>query len=211
MYKIISGKYETGSSEEQGGYQMLFGQENIQYKFDLYFHFYNVVHEFGHCIVDMQGIKMDKVEEEMYVNSLAVAYWRFVGCEDKIDELRTILVETIEKVPSPIPNGLSFKEFFQKIWGTEQLNNVMLYGFFQLKSVLIAMDTEKEFLDVLGEIGLKPADNVKESVISYDEKINADNAHKVIENVKSNFTAMELPVPDVTLELVDNPMVQCAQ
>ena len=72
-YVIMSGKFESGNEEQQQGYTMLFGAENIQYFFDLYFHWYNLVHEMGHCIVEKQGAKFSKVDEEMYVNSLAVA------------------------------------------------------------------------------------------------------------------------------------------
>ena len=54
-YVIMSGKFESGNEEQQQGYKMLFGAENIQYFFDLYFHWYNLVHEMGHCIVEKQG------------------------------------------------------------------------------------------------------------------------------------------------------------
>ena len=141
-YKIISGKYETGTEEEKGGYQVLFGQENIQYKFDLYFHFYNLAHEFGHCLLDQNQIKMDPVEEEMYVNRLAVAYWKFVGREDRIKELEDLLGGILGNIPSPVPPEQSFESFFKSIWGTEALNNVMLYGYFQLNSVLQAIDPQ---------------------------------------------------------------------
>ncbi|MDF2588114.1 MAG: hypothetical protein K0S41_1955 [Anaerocolumna sp.] len=46
-YKIISGRYETGTEEQQKGYNQLFGDERIQEKFDLYFHWFNIVHEIG--------------------------------------------------------------------------------------------------------------------------------------------------------------------
>lgn len=77
-YKIISGRYETGTQVQQKGYDWLFGSKNIQEKFDLYFHWFNIVHEIGHIIVDIEKIDMDKVDEEFFVNCFAVAYWRNV-------------------------------------------------------------------------------------------------------------------------------------
>ena len=85
-YKIISGQYELGTEEQQAGYKMLFGEDNIQYKFDLYFHWYNIVHELGHCVLDVQNISMSNVQEEMFANEFAVAYWKYIGEEARIKE-----------------------------------------------------------------------------------------------------------------------------
>ncbi|WP_234123494.1 hypothetical protein [Clostridium hydrogenum] len=41
------------------GYNKLFGNERIQEKFDLYFHWFNIVHEIGHIIVDIAQINID--------------------------------------------------------------------------------------------------------------------------------------------------------
>ena len=90
-YKIISGQYELDTEDQQAGYKMLFGEDNIQYKFDLYFHWYNIVHELGHCVVDAQKINMSKVKEEMFVNEFAVAYWKYIGAESQIKELAEIM------------------------------------------------------------------------------------------------------------------------
>ena len=129
-YKIISGQYELGTEQQQEGYRMLFGEENIQYKFDLYFHWYNIIHELGHCIVDVQKINMTNVQEEMFVNEFAVAYWKHMGENDKLEQLGNILKEIISNMPSPVPNNISFVEYYESIWGTELLNDVMLYGYF---------------------------------------------------------------------------------
>lgn len=76
QYKIISGKYETGTMEQKQSYCQLFGEDDIEFKFDLYFHWYNLIHELGHCMVDINHVTMNKVDEELYVNKFAVAYWR---------------------------------------------------------------------------------------------------------------------------------------
>lgn len=208
-YKIISGKYETGKEEEKAGYQALFGQENIQYKFDLYFHFYNLVHEFGHCLLDMNQIKMDPVEEEMYVNRLAVSYWKYAGREDRIKELEEVLGGVLGNIPSPIPPEQSFEDFFKSIWGTEALNNVMLYGYFQLQSVLLVIRSAGTFDEVLKERGFEA--ELSAEPVRYDGEINAENGDKVLDNVITNFRKIGITPPEVTLELVDNPMVQCAE
>ena len=207
-YKILSGKYETGNEEQQMGYKMLFGEENIQRKFDLYFHWYNLVHEMGHCLVEKYGLKLSPVEEEMYVNELAVGYYRYVGESDRLAELKSILKAVIDQMPSPVPEGESFTSFFESIWGTDALMNVMTYGYFQLNSVLEAMKTGRKFADVISELGVAISQaDVKEC----KEEITSNNAEKFLSAAIENIKACGLEVPEISLELVDNPMVQCAE
>ncbi len=207
-YKILSGKFETGNEEQQMGYKMLFGEVSIQYKFDLYFHWYNLVHEMGHCLVEKYSLVLSPVQEEMYVNELAVSYYRYVGESDRLAELKSILKAVIDQMPSPVPEGESFTSFFESIWGTEALMNVMTYGYFQLNSVLEAMKTGRKFADVISELGvvISQAD-VKEC----KEEITSNNAEKFLSAAIENIKACGLEVPEIRLELVENPMIQCAE
>lgn len=49
-YTIISGRFETGTPEQKNAFMQLFGKEETRNFFDLYFHWYNLVHEIGHCL-----------------------------------------------------------------------------------------------------------------------------------------------------------------
>lgn len=60
------------------------------------------------------------------------------------------------QLPAVVPENMSFEEYFEQIWGTETLNNVMLYGYFQLNSVLLALDMEETLADILSEGGMDP-------------------------------------------------------
>ena len=207
-YKILSGKFETGNEEQQMGYKMLFGEVSIQYKFDLYFHWYNLVHEMGHCLVEKYGLKLSPVQEEMYVNELAVGYYRYVGESDRLAELKSILKAVIDQMPSPVPEGESFTSFFESIWGTDALMNVMTYGYFQLNSVLEAMKTGRKFADVISELGVAISQaDVKEC----KEEITSNNAEKFLSAAIEKIKACLLEVPEIRLEMVENPMIQCAE
>lgn len=208
-YKIISGQYELGTEEQQAGYKMLFGEDNIQYKFDLYFHWYNIVHELGHCVLDAKNISMSKVQEEMFANEFAVAYWKYIGEETRIIELENILKEIITNIPSPVPSDISFVEYYESIWGTELLNNVMLYGYFQLNSVLEAIKCNKDFRTVLKSIAIELNSNTVMSM--HDGTICAENSYKVLENAVANINKLDISPIQVRIEIVDNPMIQCAQ
>ena len=212
-YIIISGKYETGNEEQKMGYRQLFGEAGIQRKFDLYFHWYNLIHETGHCLVERYGVEKSKVQEEMYVNEFAVSYYRFVGESEKLDELKANLQSVIDQVPCPIPEGQTFISFFESIWGTEQLMNVMLYGYFQLNSVLEALKKDRSFEDVVSEMGVevKKSDSDTVELKQCDKPIAASSAEAFLNTAIENVKACGLDVPDIKLELVDNPMMQCAQ
>ena len=208
-YTIISGQYEFGTEDQQSDFKMLLGEDNIQHKFDLYFHWYNIVHELGHCVVDSQQIHMSGVQEEMFVNEFAVAYWNYIGAEARLNELEDMLNGIHTSIPSPVPHDMSLAEYYESIWETEILDNVMVYGYFQLNSVLEALKAKKDFKTVLNSIGI---DLNRDIVMSkYEDAICAENAHKVFDQAVANIRKLDIRPIQVVLELVENPTIQCAQ
>ena len=207
-YKILSGKYETGNEEQKTGYKQLFGESDILHKFDLYFHWYNLIHEMGHCLVEKYGLELSKVQEEMYVNEFAVGYYHYAGESDKLEELNSILNGVIEKTPSPVPAGESFTSYYERIWNTETLMNVMIYGYFQLNSVLEAMRKNRDFSKVVSELGVSIQ---KANVKKCDKEISSASAESFLNTAIENVRACGIEVPDIQLELLDNPMIQCAK
>ena len=208
-YIIMSGKFESGNEEQQQGYKMLFGAEDIQFFFDLYFHWYNLVHEMGHCIVEKQGAKFSKVDEEMYVNSLAVSYYRFMGEEEKLGKLEERLTNILNQVPAPMPEGEDFVSFYTRIWNTEAINNVMIYGYFQLRSVLEALKNRRSLDAVLKEIGVEIESSISKEKCTAE--IKSENAVLFLESARKNLISLGVEVPEIRLELVDDPMIQCAR
>lgn len=207
-YEIISGKYETGTMEEQMGFAQLFGEESVQKKFDLYFHWYNIVHEIGHVLVNDNNMDMDGVNEELFVNSFAVAYWKEVDKKNNLNRVKDMIHHVIKDIPSPLTKESNFKEFFKRIWGTEIMNNVMMYGYFQLSCVLEAFNLNKSLSDVLQEIGYEKVSlkNMQE----YSYEVNSENTEKVLESCLENLKACGVNnLSEISLKLVDNPEMQC--
>ena len=208
-YTIMSGKFETGSEEQKMGYAMLFGQENIQYKFDLYFHWYNLVHEVGHCVVEACGKQMSPLMEEMFVNEFAVGYYRFVGDDERLSDLQAMLQASVDNMPSPVPEGESFEEYYSRIWGTDELMSVMVYGYLQLNSVLMALKKDKPFGEILAELGLSVSDEAELSRCELD--VVSENAEAFLNSARENLIRLGVDVPEIRLQLLDDPMVQCAR
>lgn len=211
LYKIVSGRYETGTREQQQAFAQLFGNENIQSRFDLYFHWYNVIHELGRCLVDSCEISMDPVQVELYVNSFAVAYWKTADANGNLWELREMITEILGQIQSPVPPDTNFAAFFQSIWNSEAMQSVALYGYFQLACVIEAMKEEKDLREVLGEIGISAVET--SSAQKYTGKISSDCAQDILDLCMRNLSDMGVVLEDfqMELELVDNPEIQCAK
>ena len=190
-HRIISGQYELGTEEQQAGYRQLFGEEDIQYKFDLYFHWYNIVHELGHCLLEDWGIEMPDVQEE------------------RMGELRRLLETVTDALPPIVPADMGFEEYFEKIWGTDQLNNAVTYGYFQLNSVQKAMEKCADLSAVLEKSGIEA--DLTASVEAYRGEVSAAHAQDVLECAVANLKRLNLSVPQIRVELVENPLIQCCR
>lgn len=206
-YVILSGKYETGTEEQRSGFDRLFG-EDVLYRFDLYFHWYNLIHEMGHCFADQSGLKFSGIRQEMFVNEFAVGYYRSAGETRRLNELRTMLRDVIDRIPSPVPAGESFCGFYERIWNTKAITQTMIYGYFQFRSVMEALGTERPFADVAAELGfgIRPA-----NVITCSAEPASSNAGLYLDTAKANLSAFGMNVPCVRLELTDDPTVQCVR
>ena len=112
-------------------------------------------------------------------------------------------------MPSPVPNNLSFVEYYESIWGTELLNDVIVYGYFQLNSVLEAIKCDKKLKTVLKVLNIEFSSDMV--MTKYNWTICAKNAYHVLSNAVDNINQLDIDPIQVRIELVDNPMIQCAQ
>ena len=207
VYVIQSGRYETGTPEQQMGFRQLFGEE-VQYRFDLYFHWYNLIHELGHILVSQSNLKLTDIQEEMFVNEFAVSYYRYVGENPRLYDLQRILQEIIDQMPAPMPAGESFLEYYTRIWNTAELMQVMTYGYFQLNSVLEAMKKQRSLEDIAGDLEVRMNHAPTKT---YKEEISSNAAEKVLQTAITNLRQLNFPVPEVRLQLMDDPSIQCAR
>ncbi len=210
-YKIITGKYETGNEEQKLLFANMLGT-NVQYKFNLYFHWYNIIHELGHCLLDFMDVSMDNVDEEYWVNRFAIAYWKKADDSGKLTELKEILNETISSMQNPVPQGQGYFEFFKSIWESiwkmDEQQATMLYGYFQFSCVAEAMKCEDDLADLLQTIGIHTMQNIQFE--KYQGTIRAENAEAVLHVCMNNLQTMGVHGLEVTLELVENPAIHCA-
>jgi len=137
--KIVTGKYQTAPTEQKMMIQELFG-EDAEYNYEIYFHWYNVLHELGHAIMMFNAsARPHPAEEEQLVNHFAYAYWTYYGEQKKLKALCSIVDKTIRKFTAPTCGNENYMDYAKKVWGTEELNSFNNYGWFQFSSVQAAM------------------------------------------------------------------------
>ncbi len=207
-YVIQSGRYETGTEEQQLGFRQLLGEDAL-YSFDLYFHWYNIIHELGHCFAGQSNIYQDSnIDQEMFVNEFAIGYYTYVGETQRLNELKALIQGIIDRMPSPVPAGETFLDFYKRIWNTDALMQVMIYGYFQFRSVLEAFKKQRSFEDIATELGVKirPSD-----ILKCNAELSSANAGKYLDTALENMKEFGFDIPRVRLELMDDPGIQCAR
>ena len=210
MYTIQTGKFEKGTKEQQSAFINLFGCENIQYKFDFYFHWYNIVHEYGHCLCSHSNSDIIGLKQEFLVNDFAVNLWAYAGYEKELKALYKMLNEILERIKNPVPETLSFIDYYGQIWESDKIMEVPIYGYFQFKSVQMALEDRRNLKDIFREMGIKR--EIKECIFSYKEYVvSSEMATEVLCDIRMMLKKMNIEQPAVNIELVDDPSVHCVR
>ena len=209
-YKIFTGQYDKGAAEIQELFGQLFGTEETLHKFDTYFHWYNVAHEYSHCILDFYGKSVGSVQEEILANKFAVKYWKYVGFNEELAKLKALLEERLSAFENPVPEGKTFEEWYSEIWGSSKLMEVSVYGYLQFKSVLIAMEDDGDLEAWFSAVGINGFTCPKDYK-SGKYPVTAESAVKYLNDLQEFFKSAEFKMPTVGIELTDNPMTHFSQ
>ena len=137
--RIVTGDYRKAPVEQKKMIRDLF-EENAEHNYEIYFHWYNVLHELGHAIMMFNApSRPHPADEEQLVNNFAYAYWKHYGEQKMLKELCSIVSETIHKFSVPANNNESHIDYAKSKWGTEELYSFNNYGWFQFSSVQAAI------------------------------------------------------------------------
>lgn len=209
-YTIYTGQFEKGTQEQQAAFIQLFGSENTQYKFDLYFHWYNIVHEYGHCLCSYHGSDIIGLKQEFLVNRFAVSMWQYAGYEKELENLYNMLSEILQRIENPVPDHMSFADYYEQIWETDEIMEVPIYGYFQFKSVQMALESREDLSTVLGEMGIHK--EINDRLPSHKEySISAQTAKEALHDIRQLLDSLGIEQPMTDIELVDDPSIHCAK
>lgn len=209
-YTICTGQYEKGTQEQQAAFIQLFGSEDIQYKFDFYFHWYNIVHEYGHCLCSYHDSKIIGVKQELLVNTFAVSLWKYAGYEKELKSLHKMLSEILQRIKNPVPDNMSFTDYYEQIWETDKIMEVPIYGYFQFKSVQIALEAGNELTTVFKEMGIHKVIN-NNAFLHKEYSISAETAKEVLNDLRHLLNHLGIEQPMVDIELVNDPSIHCVK
>ena len=204
-FTITTGQFETGTREQQAAFVQLLGAEDAQYKFDFYFHWYNIAHEYGHCLCNYYESDMIDLKQEFLVNRFAVSLWRYAGYEKELLYLQKMLNGIMQGIKNPVPSGMSMEDYYEQIWGTDQLMDTAVYGYLQFRSVLMALESRVELPHVLKEMGIHT--ELKPAARAYKEyPVTAETAKVVLADLRGLLDRLGIDQPETDIELSDDPM-----
>ncbi len=219
IYTITTGQLEKGTGKQQAAFIQIFGAENAQYRFDLYFHWYNIAHEYGHCLCDFYGSDIIGLKQELLVNRFAVSLWKYAGQDETLDQLQKMLDEILQKMQTPVPEHMSFTDFYEQIWGTEQMMEVPIYGYLQFKSVHDALRGNAGLAPTLREMGIPdvPADidcirhGDIVDILPRKYAVCSQTATKALHDLQCLLHDLGIEQPTTAVKLVDDPAIHCVE
>lgn len=200
-YLVTTGLYNQSTKENQQNVETALGKENTEERFRLYFQWYNVIHELGHGLMYYNdGIDISVVEEEQLVNDFAVAYWKYYGEEEKVQELESIVNYAVEHIGDNYKNGVDYMELGKKNSNERSFYksffNFNDYGWFQFSSVKNSFVTNKSLENVLEEMGFNDFKIGNKKSLVY-QNINEETSTKIINDAVKNFNDWGLEFPQV--------------
>lgn len=133
VVEIITGGYGMGTSEQNEVVDTILGEIHARERFEIYFHWYNILHELGHSIMYFNTDNRPHiVNEEQIVNDFAVAYWLYYGEDEKINSLNEIISYALAHLKCPTPTGVTHIEYAHEKWGRKILIPLMIMVGFNL-------------------------------------------------------------------------------
>lgn len=203
--EIITGRYGRGSQADNIVVDGILGGEQAKERFELYFHWYNLLHELGHGIVFFhQESRLHPVDEEVLVNDFAVAFWQYYGDRESIDKLSMVVSYALAHLKCPVDTGISYIDYAVEKWGREELYNFNNYGWVQFSCVANSLRQGKTLESVLPQMGIKDIKAQPPKTLSY-VVLDEDTVPKIIEDAVCVLREWGVMLPDVSVRFDDDP------
>ena len=171
---IITGRYGQGTPEENEMVTSVFGEENSQEWFDVYFNWYNTVHEVGHLVSFLVGNEFnfnrenpDLLTEEQFANAFAVAFWAHFGDEEILNTLKALVPYVAQNFDRPIAQDEDLADFVRLMEAGEIEGNFNNYGWFQFNIVNEALNEMRDLESLLADSGLTFPEGLPERTITF--------------------------------------------
>jgi len=183
-------------------------QNQVDECFNLYFHWFNIIHELSHILASNNGVprRNNLVEKETMVNRIAASFLREFGDIDSYKRLQLIVDNAQEQLESPIPVSASFDEYFSDYKGEDD-RDMAKYAFLQLTLARKALHSTEGIYDVLSHYRITNVRKVEKNKTCSVKNIDAQHT---IDEASAILGEMWLIVPKVTVIYCNNPLIHCA-
>jgi len=202
---ITTGRYGQGTPEQNEMVNSILGEEDAEERFELYFQWYNVLHELGHGIIFANSeSRPESVDEEQLANDFAVAFWAYCGESEKLDELESIVSYALEHLDCPADENTSHIDYGRENWRTKEFNTFNNYGWFQFSCVSKSLAEIRTLESVLIEMGVKNIEIQPQKTFAY-QTVGEDTVVKIIENAVTELRGWGADIPSVYHTFSNDP------
>ena len=136
----------------------ILGGENSQERFNVYFNWYNIVHEVGHIIDRHYGrnvMENGLLEAELFANAFAVAFWAHYGDEETFNLLKELVPYAVENFERPVSENEGIAEVASLFEAGELDFTFNNYGWFQFSLVNFVLEEKQDLESLLIDAGLE--------------------------------------------------------
>lgn len=202
---ITTGRYGQGKIEDNKLVSSILGEEYAEERFELYFQWYNVLHELGHGIIFSNSkSKSEPVDEEQLANDFAVAFWTYYGEEEKLNKLELIVSNALENLDRPVDENTSHMDYAKKNWGKKELYTFENYGWFQFSCVSSSLNERDTLESVLIKMGVNNIEKQPRKTFVY-QTIGEDTVVKIIEDAVAELHKWGAEIPNVYHTFSNDP------
>jgi hypothetical protein len=207
---ITNGLYGEGTKEQNAAVDnLLGGSQYSRERFELYFQWYNIIHELGHSITGYYGTQTQhhEVEEEQLVNSFAVAFWMQYGESEKIDALETVIDVGLTNI-TPAVDNMTYLEYWRKVFDEDRFQeafNLNDYGWFQYNIVkdVLSDRASLDLASILEQMGVENV-QLQSKTLKYPS-LGKDVVSVVLGDVISLLRSSGVKIPDMYLAFSKDP------
>ena len=200
--EIITGLYGKGTPEENELVTRVFGDDRAAAWFELYFYWYNLIHELGHGVMWFYcNPRPHPVEEEVLVNQFAVAYWRHYGETEKLAALKDLLAYALQQYVRPTDKNAI--DYAKEAWDQKMIFNFNNYGWFQMSCVADIMQNPIGLHAVLEQMGVPNVASQPEKLLRYD--LNDETPTCIVRDAAAILREWGAELPDVHVSFDNDP------
>lgn len=210
---IVTGMIEFADANDKKEFTYFLGEDpKLTESFNLYFHWYNLIHELGHILRFTNDIKYYKdipILEEKLVNDFAVAYWKEHGEKDKINKVYNIVCKALEKLDNPCGDESLIEYYSDSNNFDKASQDSNMYAYIQFSLVKNAIENINHSLfEELSNQGFKVKKSVNKEKLIYNELNN--DIQIIINDAISTLEKYGINIGGVKVFEFHHPHVHCA-